>query len=156
MHHQTYRRRRSRRGRKRGGTAVSSWIKRSGLDTLIVLLFLLAIFGLSDPFSHMDWARHESNLLFNWFVFQGGVQHLGGAALVVAVVLGVLRLRWRINHHQAWWARGCPQCGKTNLSRIHRTRLDKLLSSLGIPVRRYICRECHWQGARIDESRIDR
>lgn len=154
--HQTYRHRRSHRKSKRGSTAVSSWMSHNGLDLLFTLLLFLAIFGLIDPISRLDWAEREGGLLSHWLVFHSGVKFLGGAMLVVAVLLGSLRLRWRIIHHQAWWERGCPECGGTKLSRIHRTPLDHLIGSIGIPVRRYICRDCHWQGMSIDESRIDK
>lgn len=152
-HRGEYRRRRSRRGQRRS-FVPSGWLLNNWLDLIIVTLFAMGMMLLVDPFQWLvDPHRYETGLGW-WFFHEQGAQSLGGIALVTAVLVGSIRLRWRINNQQTWWARTCPQCGGNNLSRVHRTWLDHAFGAVGIPLRRYICRECHWTGSRIDESHI--
>ena len=51
--------------------------------------------------------------------------------------------------HQGFWSTHCPRCNSKELNRIHRLTGDRLLGSLGFPVRRYRCRNCAWKGLRI-------
>ncbi len=144
----------SRRHRRHKKSATPSWIVRYGIDILCILSFVIAILMLLNFF--VREASHEWHYtpLGQWLLFQGGLRSFGAFVLVVTILLGSLRLRWRINQHKSWWAKSCPQCGSTHLNRIHRTPFDRLLGRVGIPVRRYICRECHWQGRRIDERHV--
>ncbi|MBE2197575.1 MAG: hypothetical protein IAE79_03125 [Anaerolinea sp.] len=148
-----YRRRRSSR-RKHQSKAVVGWLSHNGLDVLINVLFVVGILFLFDPFRFIVDPDQYTTGLGRWFFHEQGMQSLGGLGLVTAVLIGSIRLRWRINNRQQWWARGCPKCGSSDLSRIHRTWSDRLLGAVGIPLRRYTCRNCHWRGARIDDSRI--
>lgn len=124
-------------------------------DLLILLLALLAIFLLFNPFARMldeasgSWRRFMEPLAAN------GLGVVIGAVLwLIALVAAGYRLRWRINNARRFWARRCPACGGDDLRRVRRIRRDRLLEHLGIPVRRYICPECRWIGARIDQHLV--
>jgi DNA-directed RNA polymerase subunit RPC12/RpoP len=39
----------------------------------------------------------------------------------------------------------CPRCSGKSLTRMHRTRFDRMISLL-VPVKRYECEACSWQG----------
>ena len=148
----SYRRRRS--SRRRRMKKIDAWLSRNGLDLFGICFFLLALVLLLVPFHTLLSENQLESRLVKWLVFEQGTPSLGGAFLVVAVLVGVVRVRMRINGRQQWWARQCPTCQGTHLSRIHRTWPDRLLGKTGIPVRRYVCRDCGWRGLRIDESRI--
>ncbi|MCA9996733.1 MAG: hypothetical protein KDE56_13330 [Anaerolineales bacterium] len=78
----------------------------------------------------------------------------GLPAFTIGVFLGTRRLRWRINRYEGWWNTHCPDCQSKELKRTHRRSFDRLLGWLGIPVRRYICADCQWEGRRIDPWRV--
>lgn len=44
----------------------------------------------------------------------------------------------------------CPRC-KRDVQRINRTALDKVIGVL-VPVRRYKCYGCFWEGLRVHHS----
>lgn len=86
---------------------------------------------------------------------------LGNGAIILGVPLFALsliaigwRLRWRINNHQPWWNDACPTCSSEALKRKRRRDFDRLICRLGIPVRRYICADCRWEGNLIDHRRV--
>lgn len=83
----------------------------------------------------------------------GGIL-VGLPAFVVGVMLGVWRMRWQINRYEGWWNTHCPHCRSKELKRTYRRPFDRLLGRLGIPVRRYICTNCQWEGRRIDPWRV--
>lgn len=74
--------------------------------------------------------------------------------LLFVVLIGLLRLRWRIIHMQRLWNTACPKCGLLELRRIHRRLVGRLLGALGLPVGRYRCHGCGWEGLRIRKARI--
>jgi hypothetical protein len=47
---------------------------------------------------------------------------------------------------------GCPQCWENELIRVRRQKSDRLIAHIGIPVRRYNCRNCDWAGLRLGGS----
>lgn len=143
--------RKPRRSKKQG---AFSWATSKAPDVLLTLLFGVALVLLFDPVKETAVANPYASPLLHWLVVEEGLPTIGAGLLLLTMLPGVLRLRWRINHHSPFWAKNCPKCRSANLSRIHRIRLDRLLNYVGIPVRRYICRDCHWQGARIDERRV--
>lgn len=70
--------------------------------------------------------------------------------LIVLAFLFYLLARWRILRKVYLWPEaGCPACGHETLVRVHRRGKDRLYAWVGIPVRRYHCRECRWHGLRI-------
>lgn len=150
----SYQRRRSRRRRSRRTRRVAAWLMRNGLDLSLNLLFLFGIVLLFNPLRLLAAPGRFELGLARWLVHDGGTQSIGGLILVATMLIGAIRLRWRINANKAWWARHCPECGGTQLGRMHRKWYDRVLNAAGIPVRRYVCRECHWRGPRIDDSHI--
>lgn len=79
---------------------------------------------------------------------------IGFPGFVLGLLLGAWRLRWRINRYERWWNACCPSCASNELKRKRRRPFDRLLGRLGIPVRRYICASCQWEGRRIDPWRV--
>jgi hypothetical protein len=72
------------------------------------------------------------------------------AGLTIVGVLSFLLLRYRLLHNpQLCSNAGCPQCSEHELIRVRRRRLDRIVAYVGIPVRRYVCRNCSWDGLRI-------
>jgi len=78
--------------------------------------------------------------------------------ILLLIAMGVLlwRIRWRIMRSSRWTRTVCPLCG-SGLHRIHRRRLDRVISLL-IPVGRFLCKnpECRWTGLRVTTSRARR
>ncbi len=118
------------------------------------LLFLLNPLALVVNNSPEESHSTVSNSLI-WLTETGGSQKLGGLLLLVCFPLGIMTVRQNILHNARLWRRsGCPRCGRDDLRRTRRNWRDHLINRLGIPVRRYICADCHWEGARIDEGHI--
>lgn len=120
-------------------------------------LLLLAAVGLSLiliwllPTAMPAEGSEGGQILPTWQLI---LPYIGAMLLSGSLIGGASRLRYRINYHEAWWLGPCPRCDKGDLYRAHRRKRDRLLGMLGIPVRRYVCSECHWVGTRIDQSRI--
>ncbi|MCA9982373.1 MAG: hypothetical protein KDD89_16120 [Anaerolineales bacterium] len=122
------------------------------------LLLALTVFFLVNPWRWFiaDDAQHlfgSGRLLFG-LAYEGGSLVLGLLLGLATAVWGFFLLRDRINDNRNLYATACPRCGEPSLKRARRTTLDKLWGALGIPVRRYICAECKWQGPRIDQTRL--
>lgn len=141
--------------RRERRTGHESAIFRALPDLLILLALILSfvlLFGASaGPLDQAggSWRRFLEPLVGNRV---GAVP--GAILLIMALVAAGFRLRWRINHNRRLWMRRCPACGSQDLRRVRRIRRDRLLGLLGIPVRRYVCPECRWLGARIDQRNI--
>jgi predicted RNA-binding Zn-ribbon protein involved in translation (DUF1610 family) len=102
--------------------------------------FVLDFLGIKLPFL--------TSLQVWWFEdWQGLLYALGlGLVALVTAVIG----RRRILHNASLYVEaGCPQCQEHELFRVNRHRQDRLLASFGFPVRRYVCRNCTWQGTRL-------
>lgn len=145
---------RRRRSHRRSSRRYLNWLKQNGVDLILTGTLLLGVLLLFNPLQGVVALSKVQSPLVDWFVYHQGTVHLGGLILVTAVLLGLLRLRHRVIYHQRWWARQCPHCQGTHLSRVHRTWFERLMSVVGVPMRRYICKDCRWQGPRIDETRI--
>ncbi|MBK8904150.1 MAG: hypothetical protein IPM53_23425 [Anaerolineaceae bacterium] len=88
-----------------------------------------------------------------WLAFERGALIIAGLALLGAIVLGVQVLnRWFRQRPEWQHAAGCPNC-QGDLRRVNRTTPDYLFGLVGIPVRRYKCHNCGWQGRRIHRHR---
>ena len=102
--------------------------------------FVLDFLGINLPFL---------NSLQAWWLegWQGLLWALGlGLVALVTAVIG----RRRILHNASLYVEaGCPQCQEHELFRVNRRRQDRVLASFGFPVRRYVCRNCTWQGTRL-------
>lgn len=131
--------------------------RRYGLALLLAVCVVGGLVFVLNPLALLnvrDSNSITSNTL-NWFTAEGGSQWLGGILLLVAFPLAVVTIRQNVMHNSRLWRRsGCPKCGRDDLRRTRRNWRDHLLNRLGIPVRRYICADCHWEGARIDEGLI--
>jgi hypothetical protein len=74
---------------------------------------------------------------------------IGFLLLLVAFVLILIRVRWRLIHSPTLAALRCPKCDST-IHIVHRHTVDRLIN-LYVPVRRYHCAngECRWNGLRV-------
>ena len=75
---------------------------------------------------------------------------IGIAVVMTAVVVLLLRVRFRFLQSENYTGRICPKCGSVFL-RVHRTTWDRVLGKMTfIRFRRYRCsnRECSWEGRR--------
>jgi predicted RNA-binding Zn-ribbon protein involved in translation (DUF1610 family) len=90
----------------------------------------------------------------SWLGFGWGAKIIAAVSMIGAVVLGaqlaysytILRPSWQLKA-------GCPTCQQHDLTRINRKTADYLLDMIGVPVRRYKCPHCGWQGRRIARHR---
>jgi hypothetical protein len=84
--------------------------------------------------------------------FLGG-NSLGLILLVIFVVTALVSyvvLRRRVLDNPMLYSdAGCPQCWEDELIRVRRQKSDRLIARIGIPVRRYNCRNCDWAGLRL-------
>ena len=138
--------------RQRKKRREARWFYRYGPD---VLLLLLLASGLGLLLLLLVPSLAPAGIPGLRRLLSGGTfAVLAAVFLATALIGGALRLRWRVLHRSAWWNTACPRCSKNDLRRMQRYSRDRLLGRLGVPVRRYICADCHWRGARIDRTRI--
>lgn len=99
---------------------------------------ILARFGLDiTTLPGLDWLLTGANNLV-----------LGGGLLFGGILLALIA-RFLVMRNRALWASaGCPQCREHDMLRIQRQNSDRAIS-LFVPVRRYACRNCTWQGRRL-------
>jgi hypothetical protein len=155
-HGQFVRHKRSKGQRDQKKQSRRNWLLR-GLWLLLLLLSLLLVL---NPWT-LIVAEDERGMLavgsarlWHWLAYEGGSRIIGLLLLGVTAVWGLLMLRDGLNNNTALYATACPNCGSTYLKRTRRNIFDKLANIGGIPVRRYVCTECKWQGARIDHTRL--
>jgi hypothetical protein len=79
--------------------------------------------------------------------YRSGAGLLGAALLFAALAAILLRLRWRVTH-SSLAQRQCPRCSSTALRRTKRSGFQHLLGLGGIPLYRFMCSDCRWQGLR--------
>jgi hypothetical protein len=75
---------------------------------------------------------------------------IGWLLVLLATPFVIYRVRYRFRLSERWEPTVCPKCS-ARLHRIHRTRLDRLLSHTLLPgARRYECANpaCSWNGLR--------
>ncbi len=75
---------------------------------------------------------------------------LGWSLLVGMLILIIWRVRYRFLRSSYWKIKTCPRCD-SELLRIHRTRVQRLLAKSILPhARRYRCsnEDCGWSGLR--------
>lgn len=87
-----------------------------------------------------------------------GVTGGGSVGLVLAIILAIIALvsyfilRHRVRENSMLYSdAGCPQCWEYELVRVRRHKPDRVIAYLGIPVRRYKCRNCDWGGLRLGD-----
>lgn len=139
----------------------SAWETFKGKDKL--LLLLLGIAGLLAAAAVFVLITPATTFILNLFdLYIDGWAQLsswlltGDMGLAVALALGFLSLiflllaRFRyVRDRSAYIEAGCPACHEHELIRVRRYRRDRLFGFFGIPVRRYACRNCTWNGTRL-------
>ncbi len=107
-------------------------------QTLLLPALYLPYVELSVPSSTISW---PIGLQTGHFVLL--------SSLILALLLFILARVRIVRNRSMWPSTGCPSCQERELFRVFRSRRDHLISSIGIPVARYQCLECEWQGRRI-------
>lgn len=142
--------------RKKGFRATfASWDKL--LLILVVVSLLLAgaaLFVLLTPVS--NFILDFTGLHYAGWIEWSRWLMSGDRGLIIGVVLGLgallfaLLARYRVRRNFSVYAEaGCPQCHEHELIRVRRNRPDRVLGFLGVPARRYSCRNCTWHGVRL-------
>lgn len=154
-HHGLKRHKRSRSNR----SAAHSWVNRNRLPLSMIgclvggFLFLLnpwVVFIPSTEPGDSTWVNVQT-----WLASNGGSQVIGGLLLLASFPLSILFMRRTVLYNDRFWRRnGCPHCGRDELRRTGRLWYHRLLNLLGLPVRRFVCPNCHWKGGRIDEGHL--
>ena len=143
--------------------ANASW-RRDPVNLLLVgiivlcaagLLLLLAVPLLAVVQSVLGIRLPGTSDVVQWLA--GGYKGLGlVVALAVTGSISYLYLRHRLLHNIFLYSEvGCPQCKEQELIRVRREKRDRLIEHFGIPVRRYVCRNCSWSGLRIGSAYPD-
>ncbi len=142
---------------------IRYWIITHPLEIMLGVVILLAIILFINPFPQLDIAIDKlpfgiggfTNNLGQWIAYEGGATLSGGVFIAVAVAIILIRVRQFSLNKKLLWSNRCPQCESSfTLKRIHRSKSDRILNLIMIPVRRYRCRNCQWTGRRIDEDMI--
>lgn len=86
----------------------------------------------------------------SWLSFGWGGRIIAGISILGFLVLGAQIGYSRVVLRPDWqYSAGCPNCEEHDLRRISRETSDYVLDLLGVPVRRYKCNQCGWEGRRI-------
>jgi hypothetical protein len=82
-----------------------------------------------------------------------GRNSMGLVLLIILIITGLVSyfvLRRRVLGNPMLYSdAGCPQCWEDELIRVRRQKSDRFIARIGIPVRRYNCRNCDWAGLRL-------
>jgi hypothetical protein len=147
---------------------VPPWMREYSIEIGLGVAVLIAIFLLVEPWEiRATVFRWVKRLVDSLSVFVGGfrdrvVDWVVGLTLsdatAVVILLGVLlvayfRVRWRVINSRRYWSTICPECGFSQLHRIHRHFRGRVMQILGFPVARYQCGNCGWRGLRIRKAR---
>lgn len=142
---------------------VGGWVHTHPLESMLLFFLVVAVVLVLNPLPQFDGVdeimafvptpmRGDAINFIHWLAHEGGAQASGTAFFVIGAAVGVWRLRIYALEKREFWSTACPDCKVENtLKRIHRTRRDRLLNWLTIPTRRYRCRNCKWEGLRLDE-----
>ncbi len=86
----------------------------------------------------------------SWLGFGWGARIMMGISLLGVFVLGAQVGYRRIVLRPEWqYSAGCPNCEANDLQRTSRETSDYVVDLLGVPVRRFKCKQCGWNGRRI-------
>ena len=97
---------------------------------------------------------HSIPWVLSWLGYGSGANIIVAISLIGALILGFQLILNRTIHRPEWqYSAGCPNCKEHYLQRISRETADYLLDTIGIPVRRYKCDNCGWEGRRIYSQR---
>lgn len=90
----------------------------------------------------------------SWLGYGWGARIIAAFSVLGTLILGLqLVYRYLVLRPERQLDAGCPSCKQHDLQRIGRKTADYLLDMVGIPVRRYKCPHCGWQGRRITHRR---
>ena len=146
----------------------SHWVKIKRWDKLLFLLLalalvaaLFALFILTIPVINLvlrilglqidGWVNFS-----NWITQGDRALNFFAIAVLTSMFFAFMARFWLKRNRTFYIQSGCPQCGEYELIRVRRWRGDRLLGSLGVPVRRYACRNCTWQGLRLSDKKPKR
>lgn len=135
------------------------WLLQLLPDLLLLALFLIGFIFLFNLWWYVPSALRPRGFVGQFFdmLRAGGfMPAIGLIILIFTLVCAARRLRWRINNTHAFWKSACPRCGSHDLQRTPRKPVERRVANMGIPVRRYICVECHWRGPRIESTLVRR
>lgn len=136
------------------------------IGLVVVLLGVFLVFErMNIRTSLLSWLRNTAasllrgagrvdNLVNDFLARTSLSDAIGYALILAALIILVLRFRWRLRHSARLTLLTCPKCGG-NLHRVHRTRLDHMINTF-VPVRRYRCaqRSCNWKGLRVTAPKV--
>lgn len=128
-------------------------------DLFFILAFLVDFIFLFNLWWHIPPTVRPGGLLgqsLDMLRAIGLMPPIGLGALIFTSIFAARRLRWRINNTSRFWKSHCPRCGSSDLQRTPRRPIERRVANMGIPVRRYICVECHWRGPRIESTLVPR
>lgn len=144
---------------------MKKFLKAYWVEFGILITFLLAVFLLVEQFSirniflrvvrrlaliarqGVDQFGYTAGSYFERFTLS---DLIGWLLILVAVLVILLRVRWRLLNSERWSSRACPRCGQP-LRRMHRRSRDRFFSKLiMIQSHRYRCSDpsCDWSGLR--------
>ena len=145
---------------------IVSWLINNPLDTFLILLILVGVVLAINPFPSVTGVDRIIQLLpasirvkalssVRWVAYGGGAQISGSVFFVIGGGIGLLRLRQHLFKMRSLRNVVCPNCKQeSTLKRIHRTKKDRLINLIGIPTKRYFCKNCKWKGLRLDENLV--
>lgn len=136
--------------------AIRLWIINHPIELSFILFIIVALFFFFNPFPRFEATVDQMNLRLpapistfgRWLAYSGGARLLAGAFIAAAIGVILLRVRQNWLAQMAVGDGQCPQCNQATLRRIHRKQADRLLNYLFLPVRRYKCQNCRWEGRR--------
>jgi predicted RNA-binding Zn-ribbon protein involved in translation (DUF1610 family) len=119
------------------------------LLSIIAMLFVLLTRMLHVVFGFMGLHFAEWSGWQAWIMgWERGL--IIAASFGLIAILFALLARYRLRcDYSVYVEAGCPQCHEHELIRVRRNRRDRALGKLGLPVRRYSCRNCTWHGVRL-------
>ncbi|MBN1669236.1 MAG: hypothetical protein JW862_19240 [Anaerolineales bacterium] len=144
---------------------MKKFIKEFWVELVILLAILMAVFLLVEQFSirytifrafrklsgSLREVTNQLGAAFESYLAGFTVSDLlGWLLLLAALVVILLRLRWRFLNSARWSSTTCPVCGQP-VRRMHRRRRDRFFSKLLlIQSHRYRCSDpaCSWSGLR--------
>jgi hypothetical protein len=86
----------------------------------------------------------------SWLGYGWGARIIAGISILGILVLSAQIGYSRIVLRPDWqYSAGCPNCEAHDLRRVSRENSDYVLDLFGVPVRRYKCSQCGWEGRRI-------
>ncbi len=121
-------------------------------------------FEISEPDDYavflVDTNRGRASVLYGMPRFMTAIAYGNWYRAITAILglIGLTLLGWMLarmaimGNHSRWLDAGCPQCGQHELIRVSRQSQDRFLHFMGLPMYRYQCRVCTWQGTKLSEG----